>query len=409
MIRRFAAYMNKVYGLGRALGELLDQRQGPRVSAESCALFAFWMFALGLPSFNAFEEKLRSEERRQLWRKLFHGRPASADTVGYCFERLDPEPLRRLLKRIYTTLQRNHLIARIAVRGFRVLAVDGHELFTSYRRHCPHCLTRTVQTRRGERLQYYHSLVMAQLVGGPIALPLDLELLRPGEAEITAAHRLLERVCQNYPKAFDLINGDGLYANPQALEIARRHRKHLLAVLKDNHPDLLEDAKALFAQHQPIRSCEGQTEFERWDLEGFTSWPQAGQTVRVIRSQETTRQANEIKTADWFWVTTLAQSLLPTEDLCGFGHQRWEIENQGFNYLVHYFHLDHPFHHHPTAITVLLLLAFIAYILLQAFYQLNLKPARRLHLALASLISELAISFFANPHPFPWNPLPRPP
>ena len=125
MIRRFAAYVNKVYGLAGALGELRDQRQGPRVSAESCVLFAI-------------------------------GRPPSADTVGYCFERLDPEPL---------------------------------------------------------------------------------------------------------------------------------------------------------------RSSDGRTEFERWELEGFTSWSTASQTVRVVRSQETTRQANEIKTTDWFWVTTLEQSLLPTDDL----------------------------------------------------------------------------------------------
>jgi len=46
--------------------------------------------------------------------------------------------------------------------------------------------------------------VACHLTGLDLALPLDVELLRPGEGEETAARRLLERVLINYSRFFDL-------------------------------------------------------------------------------------------------------------------------------------------------------------------------------------------------------------
>ena len=45
-----------------------------------------------------------------------------------------------------------------------------------------------------EVIEYYHRGVVCHLLGHDLAVPLDLELLRPGEGEETAAKRLLERV-----------------------------------------------------------------------------------------------------------------------------------------------------------------------------------------------------------------------
>jgi hypothetical protein len=49
------------------------------------------------------------------------------------------------------------------------------------------------------------------LIDHPLAVPLDVELLRPGEGEETAAKRLLERVFDHYPRFFDVVCGDALY------------------------------------------------------------------------------------------------------------------------------------------------------------------------------------------------------
>src|SRR3989339_321803 len=66
-----------------------------------------------------------------------------------------------------------------------------------------------------------------------LRLMLDAEPLRPGEDEVAAALRLLDRVVRAYPRAFDLVQGDGLYADPRFFHWALEHGKHALAVLKD--------------------------------------------------------------------------------------------------------------------------------------------------------------------------------
>jgi len=48
--------------------------------------------------------------------------------------------------------------------------------------------------------QYYPRAVFCHLVGFQIALPLDGELILPGEGELEAAMRLLERVLKNSPR-----------------------------------------------------------------------------------------------------------------------------------------------------------------------------------------------------------------
>jgi hypothetical protein len=61
----------------------------------------------------------------------------------------------------------------------------------------------------------------------------------------------------------------------------------------------------------------------------------------------------------------------------GFGHQRWDIENHGFNELVNGWHADHIYKHDPNAIECFLLTAFLAYNIFHAFLTLNLKPQIR--------------------------------
>ena len=396
MSRRFWSYLEKVYKFSKIAKELKDQRQHPQVSTLSCFMYAFWMFALGERSLNAFEQRLGQEDRRSLWDKVFSSRGPSADTVGYCFDRFELFGLRDLLHHLYTTLQRNHVIGRLDICGWRVLAVDGHELFSSYIKHCDKCCERTVHTKKGDRTQYYHKVVVAQLVGGLLALPLDLEPMLPGEGEVEAASRLTERLIKRYPKAFDIVTADAIYANARFLDLLKKHHKHLVAVLKENHPDLLKDAKALFWGQEPVCTKQGNTELQRWDIQGFNTWPQANREMRVVRSRETTIKKNEIIESDWFWITEMDQAKAPTESICRFGHARWDIENQGFNYMVNYLHMNHIFRHQPNAIIALLLVCFIAYILIQAFHQLNLKPERRAKIRLLGVIAELKSSFWTE-------------
>ena len=62
---------------------------------------------------------------------------------------------------------------------------------------------------------------------------------------MVAARRLLERVLADYPRAFDVVAVDGLYARSDFFNFVRSPGKHVIAVLKDEQRDLLADARSL--------------------------------------------------------------------------------------------------------------------------------------------------------------------
>ena len=81
--------------------------------------------------------------------------------------------------------------------------------------------------------------------------------------------------------------------------------------------------------------------------------------------------------SDWIWAGTISKEKLPTEAFVELAHNRWKIENNGFNELVNYWHADHVYRHDPVAIEAFWLLTMLAFILFHAFINLNLKPQIR--------------------------------
>jgi hypothetical protein len=252
--------------------------------------------------------------------------------------------------------------------------------------------------------------VVCHLIGFDIAVPLDVEMLRPGEGEIIAAKRLLERVLVNYGRFFDAVVGDALYLEAPFFNFCIEHGKHVVAVIKGDQRALLQDAQGLFAQRKPGLWDEPRRLTEFWDEEGFTSAEGVKARLRVLHAHETvTRRRRiakewleDIEEHDWWWATTFRLSQLPSRQLWKAGHRRWDVENDTFNTLSTHWALDHCFKHEPTAITNFVLTLFIAFILLQSFYLRNLKPPRRLYLTLIGLGDELHLTLRLGTHHAPW-------
>jgi hypothetical protein len=247
---------------------------------------------------------------------------------------------------------------------------------------------------RGEEvIEYYHRGVVCHLVGFDIAAPLDVEMLRPGEGEITAAKRLLERGLGPYGRFFDAVVGDALYLEAPFFNFCLEHGKHVLAVIKGDQRLLLQDAQGLFAGIKPRVWDEPGRRTRFWDEEGFTSCEGVKAPVRVLHAEETVTERKRIakkwveKTHvhDWWWGTTIPALRLPSRRVWQAGHGRWDIENDLFNTLVTHWALNHCFKHDPKAIVNFVLTLFIAFVLLQSFYHRNLKAQRRAHLTLIGL------------------------
>jgi len=381
VLRRLVAWSEKIFDLSAGvIAPVSDRRLQPRIPTAVVVKSALVMFWARMGSLNA----LQLSARAGFWKKWLGAPCCSADTMGRVPALMDADQLRQGIHHIYERLKRNKALPDI--QGMGVAVVDGHESHTSYLQHCSGCLQRTLHLETGDRTQFYHRQVTLMLLPGapgsrePIRLLLDHEMQKPGEDEVATAMRLLERVIGAYPRAFDLVLADALYATAPFFNFLLARRKHALVVLKDERRNLCKDVAGLFDHIAPQQGSRGSRQCLWWDFPGLLSWPEVNGAVRVVRSLETWSvrrqldQRESTQTSDWTWVTTLSTAQASTARAIGLGHQRWDIENYGFNQLVNQWQADHVFRHEPNAMECFLLIAFLAYNLFHAFWALSLKP-----------------------------------
>ena len=123
------------------------------------------------------------------------------------------------------------------------------------------------------------------LAGQKFATMLDIEPILPDQGELTSAYRMLERVCMNYPKAFEAVAGDALYLAGNIFNLLKSHRKYGIAVLKDERRELYEEAIALSGIVEPITYTNDKTTYRVWEHKIGGLWKSYKKEVTVIRSE----------------------------------------------------------------------------------------------------------------------------
>jgi hypothetical protein len=363
---------------------LRDARPRPQIPTARVWLAAFTLFILRAPSFHALEQDFRRPRR---WGGWLDGRPPSADTLGRGLAGLSLPELRALVASVHRRAWRRKTIHRPPGETYRVVAVDGHELWASQARCCPQCLQRPVCVKGERRVEYYHRVVVAQWVSVTPPGILDIERIAPGEGEVVAARRLVARIVQTYGRLVDVITVDAVLGAG----------KHVVIVLKQEARELYQDAAQLRAVVLPQVLQEPTRTTQLWDLPDLTSFPTLGRPVRVVWAEEHTvttrvlggqRQRVE-EDRRWIWVTDLPASVVPATTIQHWGHARWDLETRGFGELTMHWHLDHCFIHHVVAMEALLLTLALAFLMTYLFYARQLKPEARRHLTRAALAVRL--------------------
>jgi hypothetical protein len=394
MMSRFCRYIDKCFHFRQLLPLFTDSRKKPQVSAAAVFASVFTLFACNRTSLNSLEKDLVHFPSRL--RGLVGPRPPSIDTLARVYALTDSNGLRQMLVQVHRRLKRNKALAD--GDDLKVVALDGHEFFKSRKRCCAQCQQRTLQVKGEEVVEYYHQGVVCHLIEHRLAVPLDVELLRPGEGEEVAAKRLLARVCANYGRFFDVVSGDALYFDAPFINYCLDHNKHALVVVKGDQRLLLQDAKGLFRQ-QPGRIWQdGRRTVQSWDAEGFRTAEGVKRPLRVVRTVEAVRRRERVagkwrereERSEWYWATTLSKAQLGTRRVWQVGHRRWDEENDCFNVLSMHWGLDHCFKHDPAAIVNFMLTLFLAYVLLECFWERNVKaPLRKKVGTLLGLAEEL--------------------
>ncbi len=382
LLRRLTNYLERRYDFsGLLLTHLEEGRRRPQIPLVDVFRCVFLLFAHRFKSLNALEEVLRRRGR-----PMVQGRAPSADTIGYAYARMKSDGPRAVLKGVCTRVRRNKALRHRDFWAPWTAAVDGHELFKSFSRCCDDCRVREVKVKEhGEEVvktQYYHTVVVAQLVGVEPPICLDAEMVRPGEGEVTAARRLVARLIENYPfiRIFTL---DGLYLEAPILKLILDTGRAAIVTLKQENRDLYQNVQGLFRSTPPHEVArEGGERLQYWDFSGLDSWEGLeGETVRVVRTIRTRRVRHRVKREwvvqeeiqDWTWAVFGLGPEVTALAIHRLGRGRWDIENCAFNEEDREFGLDHCFKHDPTAILNFILTLFVATVLTELFFTRNVK------------------------------------
>ena len=291
------------------IDRVTDHRSLPRISNSSVVKAILAMNWSRLGSLNA----LGLTRTAKIWNTWLGAPLCSADSQGRIVAGIDAATLRQGIHHVYDRLKRNKALPDLY--GLAVAVLDGHETSASYRSCCDGCLKRSMAN--GQTQFYHRNVTLMLLCGSPpgrpaVRLLVDLEPQRVGEGEVATALRLLERVLAAYPRAFDVLLADALYAVEPFLNFLLGHGKDALVVLKDERRDAYQDAAGLWAQQPPQRGSYRSRSCRWGDIPDLLSWPQVKGAVRVVRSEESwtvkpqlTKEVTS-QTTSWVWMTTLS-------------------------------------------------------------------------------------------------------
>lgn len=170
---------------------------------------------------------------------------------------------------------------------------------------------------------------------------------------------MLPRISDLYGRRFfDILLLDALYAQAPVLQLAQQIGWDPVISLKQNLPDLYRSAIRLFASRDPDSSFtdkhDGKTyEVQLWDRTGLPFSSDDPRPVRVVRSEETLtenhyRQGHrqpETTSHEWLWMTTLEPTVFSAKQIRQLGHDRWKLENNGWNDLTQNWAFKHGYLH----------------------------------------------------------------
>lgn len=153
------------------------------------------------------------------------------DTLNYYLERLSPDCLSDLRKKMITSLIRGKQFNRGRLLGkyWRVI-LDGTGLLYFRERHCENCLCTTRRMDDGKTMKmYYHKVLEAKIMlSDNVAISLGSEFIEneredmsKQDCETNVAKRLLKRIKKDYPRLPICIQGDALYATEPVMRLCR--------------------------------------------------------------------------------------------------------------------------------------------------------------------------------------------
>ena len=266
-----------------------------------------------------------------------------SDTLNYYLERLSPECLSDLRKKLIKKLIRMKSFQRGRLLGqyWRVI-LDGTGLFYFKEKHCDNCLSKTVTLEDGTKVKtYYHKVLEAKLVlSEKVVISLDTEFIEnekedvsKQDCELAASKRLLKRLSRDYPRLPLCIQGDNLYEVEPVMKMCREKKWKYLFTHKATRQKLLEESYEWIRQGNGSVSV-GRIGKEKGSGEYINHVEETagkGEIANLFSYTYETEEDGTKKTVTFRWLSNIELTERNLEEMVNAGRGRWKIENEGFN------------------------------------------------------------------------------
>lgn len=326
-----------------------------------------------------------------------------ADSLNYYLSKLQPQELSNVRCKMI-----RHLIRSRTFDNFRFLekywpvVLDGTGVHAFSERHCEHDLVCRRKLRDGkEQTIYYHKILEAKLVVGPLVLSIGTEFIENEDKHVTkqdceqrAAKRLMERLKKEYPRLPVCLQGDGLYATEPVMRKCREYGWQYIFTLKDKRPKELAQN---YAAQRALHACEEKTDFGPEHGIGcyanhMEELCQKDEIANVFSYEYRLKKKKEEKLVKFCWLSNLEINDRNLSAMIEEGRKRWKIENEGFNRQKNgIYDIEHLNSHNSCALKNHYLLTQIAEILMQLYLSWN-PYARKLKQSIKNTSSKLLVS-----------------
>ena len=405
-LKQFVDYANKVYGLREFAMGYRDSRVNPEYSPAIIIALVVASIAARVGSLYQIERMGKSGELD----KFMHTRKKpSADTLGRWAAGADYDEFRSYNGDMIQRARRNKVHVCGTICGWRVTAIDGTETFCT-QSPTAEALKWSKRTLSNGATEYYERAAALSYVGAYPRLILDMERIKPGEGEVTAAIRLLGKVQHRNWRYYDIVCVDALYAQAPFINIVNAQNKWVVIKVKQDDYHLVRDMDGLVAgcppdvelngitpKGEPIPNNHGVTySVKIWDEEDFTSWDGVDcplRCLKVVETKTTTCRGKVVRVDEstYHIVTTAPKAVVKAEVVWQIMHRRWDIENSIFNDLKQNWCFRHCYTHDVNGIQTMYALFCIAFSLVMLFAYRNLKDAPARGVTLKELARQMLV------------------
>jgi DDE_Tnp_1-associated/Transposase DDE domain len=326
-------------------------------------------------------------------------------TINECLEKLDHEELNKLRKKmIYTLLRKRSFEESRFLGKYWLVIIDATQLFYFNKKHCKHCLKKTMNKGTAEeKTYYYHNVLEAKIVlGENLVVSIGTEFIenekedvKKQDCERKAFKRLAKQLKKMFPRLPICILGDSLYACEPVFQICKDNKWQYIIRYKDGSiPTLAEEYCSIAALGESEEKIElDEIKFKRKPRENIRNemrWVSSieykGHMLTVI---ELKIKINAKETGTFQWITNLKVSDRNVLEFAATGRKRWKIENQGFNMQKNYrYDIKHANSLNYNAMKNHYLLVQISDILMQ-LYENGIKKLKNIKRTIKNISSDI--------------------